>query len=106
MKNKEMIEYRKMTRKHRKALKKLVKNYADFDYGYLQDFVVTILKNMLEYYSEGNNIWQTEETLTPILETLHEALKKADVIKANYDEAKYYEDFYTYIGKNICRWWD
>lgn len=72
--NKEMRAYYKMRRKHRKELIKLVKNGADFDWGYLHDLVITKIRHMHEYFSARNNVWQTDETLLPTIDELKHVL--------------------------------
>ena len=106
-KSKEMHEYNKMYKRHRKTMIRLAKDDRDWDYGYLHDLVVAKIKHMYEYYSAGNNVWQSEETHKKVLETLKSAIDLADKIDRCIDvEPKLYEKFYTYIGKNICWWWD
>ena len=53
--SKEMRAYRKMYRKHRRELVKLAKKDRDWDYGWLDEFVLTKIKHMYEYFSERNN---------------------------------------------------
>lgn len=107
-KSKEMREYWKMYKRHRKTMIKLAKEDRDWDFGYLHDFVVTKIKHMYEFYCAGNNIWQSEESLKQILETLAHAIDLAEKIHNSgiYAESKLYEEFYTYIGQNIQYWWD
>lgn len=107
-KSKEMREYYKMYKRHRKVMIKLAKEDRDFDYGFLHDLVVTKIKHMYEYYSAGNNVCQSEETYNKVLETLKHAIDLADKIDCGhiYVEGKLYKDFYSYIGENIMWWWD
>lgn len=72
--NKEMRAYLKMHRKHRKELIKLAKEFGEWDWIYLHRFVMTIIKHFHEYYSAGNNVWQSDETLIPIIEQLKHIL--------------------------------
>lgn len=67
---KEKRAYRKMYRKHRKEMIRLAKKDRDFDWSYLHDLVITKIKHMYEYYHDGNNVWQTDETRIPILDQL------------------------------------
>lgn len=107
-KSKEMREYNKMYRKHRKTMIKLAKEDRDWDYGFLHDLVVTKIKHMHEYYTSGNNMLQSEETLSEILETLQCAIDLADKIdNANMrDQEELYKEFYSYVGEKIMWWWD
>ena len=133
---KEMRAYRKMYRRHRRELVKLAKQDRDFDYGWLDEFVHTKIKHMYEYFSNGNNVWQSEDSLGEILEQLKHvldlyyemdhlwddyessAIKNDDgSITATSESAKkflyiknreqeLYEEIYSYIGRFIQYWWD
>ena len=107
-KSKEMREYTKMYKRHRKTMIKLAKEDRDWDYGFMHDLVVTKIKHMYEYYSAGNNVCQSEESLNQILETLKCAIDLAEKIDNGiiYVDGKSYEKFYSYIGENIMWWWD
>ena len=73
-KSKEMREYNKMYRKHRKAMIKLAKEDQSWDWCYLHTLVMTKIKHMHEYYSSRNNVWQSDETLIPIIEQLQQII--------------------------------
>lgn len=133
---KEMREYRKMYRRHRKELIAHAKKIREWDYGYLHDSVMMQIRHMYEYYSAGNNILQSEESLNQIIEQLKQVLDLADELDHlwdthNYDpiknddgsittteesansyrkksdrEEELYEEIYSYIGKHIQWWWD
>ena len=107
-KSKEMRKYTKMYKKHRKTMIRLAKEDQDWDFCFLHELVVTKIKHMYEYYSAGNNIWQSEESLNTILETLAHAIDLAERLDdaAIYEEDKLYKEFYSYIGENIQWWWD
>lgn len=134
--SKEMRAYRKMYRRHRKELVKLAKEDRDFDWGWLDEFVRTKIKHMYEYFSDGNNVWQTDESLNDILEQLKYVLDLYDEMDHLWDdhlrehiknedgsvtptaesansyvenskrEQELYEEIYSYIGKYIQWWWD
>ena len=72
--SKELREFRKMHRRHRRELVKLAKETYEFDYGWLHDSVIMQIRHMYEYYSAGNNVWQTDETNTEIIESLKHVL--------------------------------
>lgn len=107
-KDKEMREYWKMYKRHRKTMIRLAKADRDWDYGFLHELVVTKIKHMYEYYSTGCNTWQSEESSALILETLKHAIKLADQIDSSRIcvEEKLYSEFYSYIGRKILYWWD
>lgn len=115
--NKEMREYKKMHRRHRKELIKLAKEDREWDEGYLHELVITKIRHMHEYYEAGNNVWQTDETRLQIVESLKHILDLQDKIDHIWDgeetitdkwvmEQKLYEEMYTYIGENLQKWWD
>ena len=82
---KEQREFRKMHRKHRRELVKLAKETDEFDWGWLHDSVIMHIKHMYEYYSAGNNVWQTEETLNPIIESLKHVLDLQEELDHLFD---------------------
>lgn len=117
--DKEYRTYYKLHRKHRRKLIRMAKHTADFDYAYLHDLVVMKLRQMLEYYVAGNNVWQSRESHENAIETLAHALQIAEDIEAVWEscpddsvktywerEVELYKEFYTYIGENIMYWWD
>lgn len=126
--NKKSIRaYRKMYKRHRKEMIKLAKEDRDFDWAYLHDLVLTKIEHMYEYYSAGNNVFQTEETLQPILESLKYVIdlqKELDGIwltdtrnEDDFDnidkltalfkrEDEIYKEMYAYIGQHLREWWD
>lgn len=77
---KEKQAYRKMQRRHIKELIKLAKKDRDWDWYYLHELVITKIKHMYEYYHEGNNVWQTDETRVPICIQLNHILQLQDEI--------------------------
>lgn len=83
---KEMRAYLKMHHKHRKELIKLAKEFGEWDWIYLHRFVMTIIKHFHEYYSAGNNVWQSDETLIPIIEQLKHILDLDKEIEKVVDE--------------------
>lgn len=134
--SKEMRAYNKMHRRHRRELVKLAKETNEWDYGWFYDSTITQIRHMYEYYSEGNNIFQSEESLNTILEQLKYVLdlnNEMEHLWDNYEsnlitnddgsvsiteegqkkysaicdrEQELYEEIYSYIGKYIQYWWD
>ena len=128
--------YNKMYKSHRKELIKHAKNTKEWDWSYLQDSVLMQIKHMYEYYKNGNNVWQSDESRLEIVEQLKEVLdifdeiEKLDNCDTYYDYRKQtsyyiisdtkkldvkeyykYEDelyikLYSTIGKYIRYWWD
>ena len=117
-KSKETRKYCKMHRKHRKELIKLAKETREWDFGWLHNMVIMRIKHMYEYYSAGNLVYQSEESLNKVLESLKHTLDLQDELDALWDdcdekdedlfkrESELYAEIYTYIGQNIQWWWD
>ena len=117
-KKKSMRAYRKMRRRHRKELVKLAKETRPFDYGWLDELVRTQIRHMHEYFSAGNNVWQTDETRLPIVEQLKYVLDLYDAIDniwtsdtLGYDQCRnkefeLYQKLYSYVGEHLQEWWD
>ena len=122
---KELRAYRKMRRKQKREMHKLVDNAAPYSYGWIDELVITQIKHMHEYYSSGNNVWQTDETRLPIIKELKHVLdlyseldnvwggvfsKDGDIedkINIAYEKEKeLYREFYLYIAEHHLNWWD
>ena len=107
---KKMRAYRKMVRRHQRKLVKLAKHLYPHDYSYFYDMTVAMVEFYYEYYNEGNNVWQTDETRLPTVNSLKAIL---DFIE-NEDkgltdfrvEDTYFKKFFELIGENITMWWD
>lgn len=82
----EMRAYYKMRRRHRKELVKLAKEISEWDWGWLHDMVIMQIRHMHEYYSAGNNVWQSDETLLPTIEQLKHVLDLDEEIDKVYDD--------------------
>ena len=80
MDRKEKQAYRKMQKRHTRVLIKLAKEDRDFDWGYLHELVITKIKHMYEYFSNGNNVCQTDETRVPICIQLNHILQLQEEI--------------------------
>lgn len=72
--SKEMCAFRKMHRRHRRELIKLAKEIGEWDWCWLHDMVIMQVRHMHEYYTENNNVWQSDETRLPIIEQLQHIL--------------------------------
>lgn len=117
--SKEMRAYRKMRKRQRKELLKLAKETAVWDWSWLHEMVIMQIRHMHEYYTENNNVWQTDETRLPIIEQLKHVLDLdaeienmaedsciIDYKEFDKKEQDLYEELYSSIGKNIQWWWD
>ena len=122
--SKEMRAFYKMHRRHRKELIKLAKEDGEWDWCYLHDLVMTKIRHMYEYYSAGNNVWQSEESLNKVLSTLKEVIDldkewddlwekcyvkddaRMTIIEYQDKQEKIVQELYSKIGQNIFWWWD
>lgn len=115
--SKEMRVYRRMHRKHKRELMKLAKKVHEWDYGWIDELVLTQIKHMYEYFSASNNVWQTDETRLPIVEQLKHVIdlyeeldglwgKNKDYMDSLKRERELYEEIYSYVGCHIKEWWD
>lgn len=82
---KEKRVYRKMYRKHRKEMIRLAKEDKDFDWSYLHDLVITKIRHMYEYYSNGDNVYQVDESRLQIVEQLKYVLDLQCELEHLYD---------------------
>lgn len=115
--SKEIRAYRKMYRRHRQEMIKLAKEVREWDYSWINELLLTQIKHMYEYFSAGNNVWQTDETRLPIVEQLKHVLDLYDELEhlwgADKDykaslvrEQELYEEIYSYVGCRLKEWWD
>ena len=71
---KEMRVYYKMYRRHRKELIKQAKSTKEWDWCWLHYSIIMQIRHMYEYYVNGNNVWQSDESKLPIIEQLKHIL--------------------------------
>lgn len=74
--NAEFRAYKRQVRGYRRQLIKLAREFKPYDWSYLHNMNVEMLKSMLDYYKKGNNVWQTDATRNPIIEQLQLVLDK------------------------------
>jgi hypothetical protein len=107
--------YRKMVNKHRAELIELAKADNDWDWAFLDDFVRVKIKHMYEYYSRGNNVYQSDESRLKIVDELKHVMDLYEELDNVWDipdidhmkrEDELYEEIYGYIGCTIRGWWD
>lgn len=84
--SKEMREYKKMHHKHQKELIQMAKDDYEWDWGFLHDLVITKIRHMYEYYSAGNNVCQSEESLQRTLDTLKHVLDLQNELDTLWDD--------------------
>ena len=72
--NKEMRAFRKMHRRHKRELVKHAKQIGEWDWFWLHESIIMQIRHMYEYYSEGNNVWQADESRLKIVEQLKRVL--------------------------------
>jgi len=71
-----------------------LKNYTWWDYEFLNDFVITILKDMEKHYGVDSRIGGDiiKEKIQKILKT--------------YEELNNIKEFYNLLGQDIKKFWD
>lgn len=134
--SKEMRAYNKMYRRHRRELVKLAKTIREWDYGWLYDSTIMQIRHMYEYYTARNNVYQSDESLLSLIDSLKYVLDLNNELEHLWDnhvndcivnddgsihateesakrfidkskrEQELYQEIYNYIGSNILTWWD
>ena len=83
--------YRKNLRKTRKILIKASKQFCPWDYGYLLDLIAPVIREWVEYYKRGYNVWAAETENQP--SRLEVAQHLEELLNDYYDD-----DSVTYIN--------
>ena len=98
--NKEQRAFNRMQRRQRKELVKHSKSTRVWDWGDLHDSIIIQIRHMYEYYSEGNNVWQSDETRILIMEQLKHILD----LEAEIDRMQDDDNGAEYIHENgVCK---
>ena len=93
-----MTNYQKMQECHRNDLRTLAENDCDWDWEFLHKFVITKVRNMLEYYELGENNTNSTEDNAKIIRELKRVLELNSIGDIH--------GVYTYISAHIRNWWD
>lgn len=118
--SKERRAYNKMYRRHRRELIKHAKETREWDWGWLHDSVIMQIRHMHEYYTERNNVFQSDESLVSLINSLKYVLNLNDEIDHLWDdytsdefciekineEMALYKEIYMHISNNLLTWWD
>lgn len=134
--SKEMRAYNKMHRRHRRELVKLAKTIKEWDYGWLYDSTIMQIRHMYEYYTARNNVYQSDESLLSLIDSLKYVLDLDNELEHLWDdhirghvvseggsitsteesaksfidkskrEQELYQEIYSHIAYNIMTWWD
>lgn len=124
----ERRRYLKAHKKYIKQLVKTVKNDGEFEWAYIPEVMLVMLKRRLEYYEKGDWVWQTDSTRLRAVETLKEAVKLLEyaseyewslcdvpedfkwTVEAHNEwenkHQKAWDDAFLSISKNLRLWWD
>ena len=124
---KQYRRYKKAERKYKRELIKYIKkNEYSFDWYSIVEVILKMIKRRLEYFKKGDNVYTCDESVKHCIDTLehaynlglfatcdehftldpyekHSAEEYFEVIQK---ENTAYEEFFTYVGKNIRSWWD
>ena len=93
---KERRAFNKMRRRHYNELISLTKETREWDWSWLHRMVIMQIKHMHEYYTAGNNVWQSDETKIPIIEQLNKILE----LEKELDRLEYMDFGVTYVFEN------
>lgn len=134
--SKEMRAYNKMHRRHQRELVKLAKTIKEWDYGWLYDSTIMQIRHMYEYYTARNNVYQSDESLLSLIDSLKYVLDLDNELEHLWDdhirghvvnedgsitsteesaksfidkskrEQDLYREIYNHIADNIMTWWD
>lgn len=66
--------YHKIIKKYNKKLKKDIKEFRPYDWGFIASTIIDMLKYMYEYYDNGYNVYQVDESRLEIVKSLGEVL--------------------------------
>ena len=96
-----------MQRRHRRLLMDISCCDEDFDYGWLHEYIVRKLRNMLEFYESGYS--HTDfANCQRIKKELREAIRLSEECDRHQylaGEERTVADFYRYLGDHISSWW-
>ncbi len=118
--------YRKAQKKYEKQLIRYIKEEEKpYDWFSIVEILIKMIKRRLDYYSCGDNVWQTDETRDPTVETLKTAYRLGmeavarddmtpdmngwtteDFIVNEKEIQEAYVKFFSYIAANMRSWWD
>ena len=83
--SKQMREFNKMHRRHRKELIKLAKETNEWDYCWLHESIIMQIRHMYEFYT-GNNVHQVDESRLKIVEQLQRILDLESELEKTEDD--------------------
>ena len=118
--------YRKAQKKYEKQLIRYIKEEEKpYDWFSIVEILIKMIKRRLDYYSCGDNVWQTDESREPIVETLKiayylgmEAVARDDLtpnikgwttedfVADDKEVENAYVKFFSYVAENMRSWWD
>lgn len=134
--SKEMRAYNKMYRRHRRELVRFAKTIREWDYCWLYDSTIMQIRHMYEYYTARNNVYQSDESLLSLIDSLKYVLDLDNELEHLWDdhirghvvnkdgsitsteesaksfidkskrEQELYQEIYSHIAYNIMTWWD
>lgn len=118
--------YRKAQKKYEKQLISYIKEEEKpYDWFSMVEILIKMIKRRLDYYSCGDNVWQTDEACKSVVETLKIAYQLgvdaiardniipnaknctyADVVEDDKQVQDAYIKFFSYVAANMRSWWD
>lgn len=118
---KSLKRYKKWIKAKRKKYVKYSKKWCPFDGSYLYNTIKMILRDMAEYYKNGDNVWGTpmraDENGNLIEKddrygTLTEALGLLEIAELDEEFGEYelsqqqFRIAFSYIAEHMNEWWD
>lgn len=98
MKSKEYKRFLKAEKKYKKALIKYIKKEEhSYDSYQFPAIIMMMLKRRLEYYTQGDNVWQSEDSQKLVIKSLEKAISLGEYALDDYNF--YYEDDKEYFKK-------
>lgn len=98
MKSKEFKRFWKAEKKYKKALIKYIKKEeSSYDSYQFPAIIMMMLKRRLEYYTQGDNVWQSEDSQKLVIKSLEKAVSLGEYALDDYNF--YYEDEKEYFKR-------
>ena len=106
---KDYHQYIKSNRATKHKLRKIIKNYGPWDYGYLIDMINEVAKNWCDYYKLGYNVQaldsEGQPTRLEIAEHIVSLCNKFYDINCVNEQEKI-KELFDYLGKYLIIMWD
>ena len=112
LRHKEWVQFKKKNNKFKKELRKVIKTYGPWDYGFMLEFMEICTRHMAEYYHDDNWVFSDyldyEKEKTPSRETIATNLNNyiQKVQEANITEVDDLKKLCDYMNEYLFYLWD